>query len=177
MYAIRSYYAAGKFSGTEFFTHLLPFTLGVTALIVVSALLLLGWLRLRRWIRPRFLFLPPALALILALTIGGLTLRGDFFFAFSQFRILVGGKEEAARVTLAHQIYAAYRRFDASQEQRLIDRARAYAAPVDAAAKAYALDPDLLCGLAATESVITSYSIHYTKLYEETSCREACPKS
>ena len=145
-------YAAGRFSGTEFFSHLLPFTLGVTGLIVVSALLLLGWLQLRRWIRPRFLFLPPALALALALTIGGLTLRGDFFFAFSQFRILVGGKEEAARVTLTHQIYAAYRRLDAVQEQVLIDRARAYTDPVDAAANAYGLDPDLLRGLAATES-------------------------
>ncbi len=145
-------YAAGKFSGTEFFSHLLPFTLGVTALIVVTALLLMGWLRLRRWIRPRFLFLPPALALALALIIGGLTLRGDFYFAFSQFRILVGGKEEAARVTLTHQIYAAYRRLDATQEQTLIDRARAYAAYLDDAAKAYAIDPDLLCGLAATES-------------------------
>ncbi|MGE4559932.1 MAG: transglycosylase, partial [Desulfobulbus sp.] len=145
-------YAAGKFSGTEFFYHLLPFTLGVTGLIVLTALLLMGWLRLRRWIRPRFLFLPPALALALALTIGGLTLRGDFFFAFSQFRILVGGKEEAARVTLTHQVFAAYRRLDASQEQLLIDRSRAYADPVDAAAKAYELDPDLMRGLAATES-------------------------
>ncbi|MDD2467191.1 MAG: transglycosylase SLT domain-containing protein [Desulfobulbus sp.] len=145
-------YAAGKFSGTEFFSHLLPFTLGVTGLIGTTALLLLGWFRLRRWIRPRFLFLPPALALLLALSIGGLTLRGDFFFAFSQFRILVGGKEEAARATLTHQIFAAYRRLDATQEQRLLDRARAYSDPLDAAAQAYALDPDLLCGLAATES-------------------------
>ncbi|MGD9949063.1 MAG: transglycosylase SLT domain-containing protein [Desulfobulbus sp.] len=145
-------YAAGKFSGTEFFSHLLPFTLGVTGLIVVTALLLLGWFRLRRWIRPRFLFLPPALALALALTIGGLTLRGDFFFAFCQFRILVGGKEEAARVTLTHQIYAAYRRLDAAQEQHLIDRARDYTESLDDAAKAYSLDPDLLRGLAATES-------------------------
>ena len=145
-------YAAGKFSGTEFFTHLLPFTLGVTALIVVTATLLLGWLRLRRWVRPRFLFLPPALALVLALSVGGLTLRGDFFFAFSQFRILVGAKEEAARVTLTHQIFAAYRRLDAVQEQILIDRARAYGEPMDEAAESYGLDPDLLRGLAATES-------------------------
>jgi hypothetical protein len=145
-------YAAGSFSGTDFFSHLLPFTLGVAGLIIATSLLLLGWLRLRRWIRPRFLFLPPTMALVLALTIGGLTLRGDFYFAFSQFRTLVGGKEEAARVTLTHQVFAAYRRLDAIQEQQLLDRARAYSEVVDAAAAACQLDPDLLRGLAATES-------------------------
>ena len=145
-------YAAGKFSGTDFFSHLLPFTLGVTCLIIATSLFILGWLRLRQWMLPRFLFLPPALALILALSVGALSLRGDFFFAFSQFRILVGGKEEVARVTLTHQIFAAYRRLVAAQEQLLIDRARDYKTPLDDAARAYDLDPDLLHGLAATES-------------------------
>ncbi len=145
-------YAAGRFSGTEFFSHLLPFTLGVTGLILTAALLLLGWLRLRNWLRPRFFFAPAALALMLALGVGALAIRGDFFFAISQFRILVGGKEEAARVTLTHQVYAAYRRLDSGQEKLLIDRSRAYAEAIDAAAAAYRLEPDLLHGIAATES-------------------------
>jgi hypothetical protein len=145
-------FAAGRFSGTEFFSHLLPFTLGVTGLIVTAALLLLGWLRLRQWIRQRFLLAPAALALLLALGVGGLALRGDFFFAISQFRVLVGGKEEAARVTLTHQVYAAYRRLDNAQEQLLIDRSRDYSEAIDAAAASYRLDPDLLNGIAATES-------------------------
>jgi hypothetical protein len=144
--------AAGRYSGTDFFSHLLPFTLGVTGLILIATLLLLGWLRLRRWLHQRFVFAPAALAIVLALGVGSLALRGEFFFAISQFRILVGGKEEAARVTLTHQVYAAYRRLDNVQEQQLVDRSRAYTGAIDAAATSYQLDPDLLHGIAATES-------------------------
>lgn len=96
--------------------------------------------------------MPALLALILAVMIGTLSLRADCFMAINQFRILVGGKEEAARVTLTHQIFAAYRRFDLAKEQQLIERAPAFAEAIDAAAALYRLDADLLRGLAATES-------------------------
>jgi hypothetical protein len=145
-------FAAGRFSGSNFFAHLLPFTLGVGGVILLLALLILGWLRLRRWLGQRWPFMPAALALMLALVIGTLSLRGDFFLAVNQFRILVGGKEEAARVTLTHQIFAAYRRLESTPEQQLIDRSPAFATAIDAAAAHYRLDPDLLRGLAATES-------------------------
>lgn len=145
-------FAAGRFSGSNFFAHLLPFTLGVGGVILVLALLILGWLRLRRWLGQRWPFMPAALALMLALVIGTLSLRGDFFLAVNQFRILVGGKEEAARVTLTHQVFAAYRRLESTPEQQLIDRSPAFATAIDAAAAHYRLDPDLLRGLAATES-------------------------
>lgn len=144
--------AAARFSGSDFFAHLLPFTLGVGAVIVLLALLILAWLRLRRWMQPRWPFMPAVLALLLAMLFGTLTLRGDFFLAVNQFRILVGGKEEAARVTLTHQIFAAYRRLDHAQEQQLLDRAPTFAAAIDDAAALYRLDPDLLRGLAAAES-------------------------
>jgi len=100
-------YAAARFSGSQFFSHLLPFTLGVLGLIVVIALLLIGWLRLRRWLGEKKLYLPAVLAVLLALASGVMTVRGDFLFAFSQFRILIGGKEEASRVNLTHQVFAA----------------------------------------------------------------------
>jgi hypothetical protein len=35
----------------------------------------------------------------IALIIGGFALKGDFFYAFGQFRIMLGGKEEAGRIT------------------------------------------------------------------------------
>lgn len=145
-------HAASRFSGTHLLSHLLPFTLGVLGLILAAALLLIGWLRLRRWLWQKGVFLPAALSLTIALVIGGFALKGDFFFAFSHFRILVGGKEEAGRVTLAHQVYASYRRQDSAQLQQLIERAKPYSADIDAAAQAFALDPDLLHGIAATES-------------------------
>ena len=145
-------YAAARFSGSQFFSHLLPFTLGVLGLIVVIALLLIGWLRLRRWLGEKKLYLPAVLAVLLALASGVMTVRGDFLFAFSQFRILIGGKEEASRVNLTHQVFAAYRRFDAAQLRQLIERAKPYSPAIEAAAEAFDLDPDLLHGLAATES-------------------------
>jgi len=143
---------AARFSGTRFFSHLLPFTLGILGLIVAVALLLLGWLRLRRWLQRHALFLPAAIALTLALIAGALTLKGDFFFAFNQFRILVGGKEAAGRATLTHQVFAAYRRLDTAQLRQLIDRAKPYSPAIDAAAEAFDLDPALLHGIAAAES-------------------------
>jgi hypothetical protein len=126
--------------------------LWVIGLIVTAALLLIGWMWLRRRLRKKYFFLPATLALALALIIGGFGLKGDFFWAFGQFRILVGGKEEAGRVTLAHQVYAAYRRQVPAQMQQLIDRAKAYTKDIDAAAQAFDLDPDLLHGIAAAES-------------------------
>ncbi|MDR2550367.1 MAG: lytic transglycosylase domain-containing protein [Desulfobulbus sp.] len=145
-------YAAAKFSGTGFFSHLLPFTLGVLGLILTGALLLIGWMRLRSWLQQKKMFLPALIALALALVAGIMTLRGDFFFAFNQFRILVGGKEEAGRATLAHQVFAAYRRLDTAQLRQLIDRAKPFDREIDAAASAFGLDPDLLHGIAAAES-------------------------
>lgn len=144
--------AAGRFSGSDLFAHLLPFTLGVGAMILVLALFIVAWLRLRRWLQPRWPFMPAVLAFILAVVIGAISLRGDCLLAMNQFRILVGGKEEAARVSLTHQIFAAYRRFDLAKEQQLLERAPAFIAAIDEAAALYKLDPDLLRGLAATES-------------------------
>jgi soluble lytic murein transglycosylase-like protein len=145
-------FAANKFTGTRFFSHLLPFTLGVLALIIAAALLLTGWLRVRRWLQTTSQLLPPAIALAIALTVGGFALQGHFSWAFGHFRTLIGGKEEASRVTLAHQVFAAYRRADPGQLHQLITRAQSYRQDIDAAAEAFALDPDLLHGIAATES-------------------------
>ena len=145
-------FAANRFSGTRFFTSLLPFALGVLGLIVTTALLLSGWLRLRRWLQAKSLLLPAALALTLVLIVGGFALHGQFFWAFGHFRTLVGGKEEAGRVTLAHQVFAAYRRYNPSQLQQMIDRSRPYSQDIDTAARAFDLDPDLLHGIAAAES-------------------------
>lgn len=145
-------YAANRFSGTRFFTSLLPFALGVLGLVVTVALLLTGWLRLRRWLQIKSPLLPPALALGLALVTGGCIFQGQFSWAFGHFRTLVGGKEEAARVTLAHQVFAAYRRCDPGQLQQLLARAQPYRHDIDMAAEAFHLDPDLLSGVAAAES-------------------------
>ena len=145
-------WAAERFAGASFFNSLLPFALGVFGLMLLFALLLFGWLRLRAWLLPRARFLPAALALGCVLVVGALVVQGHLYWAFGHFRTLVGGRVEAARVTLRHQVFAAYRRQDTTQMQTLITRSLPYAAAIEEAARAFSLDPDLLLGVAATES-------------------------
>lgn len=144
--------AAERFSGTRFFTSLLPFALGVFGLVVVTSLSLFAWLRLRRWLLGRSPWLPSALAIACVAGVGVLVVQGQFYWAFGHFRTLVGGRAEAGRVTLTHQVFAAYRRFDPAQLHTLIARAQPYTKDIDQAAAAFGLDPDLLHGVAATES-------------------------
>ena len=144
--------AAERFSGTRFFTSLLPFALGVFGLVVVTSLSLFAWLRLRRWLLARSPWLPSALAVACVAGVGVLVVQGQFYWAFGHFRTLVGGRAEAGRVTLTHQVFAAYRRLDPAQLHTLIARAQPYTRDIDQAAAAFGLDPDLLLGVAATES-------------------------
>jgi len=145
-------YSASWFSGTRFFTSLLPFAIGVLALIVAAAVLLIGWWKLRKWLQGRAAILSPILALSFALVIGWFVMQNHFAQAFGHFRLLVGGKQEAGRVTLAHQVYAAYRRYDRGQLQQIVDRAKEYNPVIIEAAKVFDIDPNLLQGVAATES-------------------------
>jgi sorbitol-specific phosphotransferase system component IIC len=145
-------YSAGWFSGTRFFSSLLPFAFGVLALIIAAAVLLIGWWKLRRWLQGRSAILSPILAVSFALVIGWFVMQNSFAQAFGHFRLLVGGKQEASRVTLAHQVYAAYRRYDPAQLLKMVDRAEAYNPAIAEAAKAFDIDPNLLQGIAAAES-------------------------
>ncbi len=145
-------YSANWFSGTRFFTSLLPFAIGVLCLIVAAAVLLIGWWKLRRWLQGRAAILAPVLAVCLALLIGWFVMQNQFTQAFGHFRMLVGGKQEASRITLAHQVYAAYRRYDQAQLLKMVNRAEAYNPAIEEAAKEFDIDPNLLQGIAATES-------------------------
>jgi hypothetical protein len=149
-------YAANRLSGTSFFTSLLPFAGGILGLIVLTAILLSGWQNLRKRLQNRSLILPPAIALGLAVMIGCFAMQDRFTRAFGYYRTLVGGKQEAERVTLTHQVYAAYRRLNTGQIQIMIDRAAPYLPAIEEAAAVYAIDIDLLKGLAATESSFLS---------------------
>lgn len=145
-------YSANWFSGSRFFTSLLPFAIGVLGLIIAAALLLIAWWKLRKWLQARAVLLVPALAISFALVIGWFVLQNHFTQAISHFRLLVGGKQEAGRVTMAHQVYAAYRRYDSGQLLKLVHRAEPYNPVIAEAAKIFDIDFNLLQGLAATES-------------------------
>lgn len=145
-------YAADRFAGTSLFSNLLPFAAGVLGFILAAALLLLGWWKLRLWLNSKTAWLSPALSIALALGIGWCVAQNRFAQAFRYYRTLVGATAEAERLTIAHQVYASYRRATPGQLQPLIDRAALYTPEIQAAADAFGMDRDLLYGVAATES-------------------------
>lgn len=145
-------YSANWFSGSHFFSNLLPFALGVLALILVAALLLLGWWKLRKYCQRKSIYAAPVIASCLALVMLWFSMQDSFIQGLAHYRTLVGGKSEASKVTLAHQVYAAYRRLDQAQLQLLVQRAQSYSGDIQDAAKTFKLDEQLLAGIAATES-------------------------
>jgi Transglycosylase SLT domain len=145
-------YSAGWFSGTRFFASLLPFAVFTLGLIVLTAVLLIGWWQLRKRLQQLWPPLSSVVAVVFALGIVSVMLLGRFNHGFENFRNLVGGRQEDRRITLAHQVYAAYRRSDTVQLQKMIDRAQQYAPVIREAARAFDVDVNLLEGIAAAES-------------------------
>lgn len=144
--------SASSFSGSGFFGSLLPFAAGVALWMVLCAVVLLSWLKWRGWLKDRMATLPAALAFCMAIGLLWFVFHDGYIPVFSHFRGLVGGKQQAARVTLAHQVYAAYRRHSQSQLLKMIQRAEPFAVDIRQAAKIFAVDEHLLYGIAATES-------------------------
>jgi len=144
--------AAERFSGMSFFGNLLPFAVGVTLLVVVTAVLLLVWSRLRRRLSQVWQLLPVMLSLGLAANCLWFVFHDGYAPVFTHFRTLVGGKQQAERVTLEHQVYAAYRRYDVNLLQAMIRRAESFRADIEDAAEVFDVDVDLLQGVAAAES-------------------------
>jgi hypothetical protein len=145
-------YSAEIFTGTRFFANLLPFAFGILLLVLLAALFLLGWWRLRQWLRLKAEILAPAVAASLAVVIGWISVQDNFALAYGHFRTLVGGRAEAGRITLAHQVYAAYRRHNTRDLQKMLARAAVFKPAIEAAAEAFDVDVNILHGIAAAES-------------------------
>ena len=143
---------ADWFVGAEMWRHLLPFAAAVLALAVVVGGLLWGWVKLRPPLAARFAWAP----LLVALVAAGAAARFALLPAFSrdvrQLQALVGGQAAAERAAIAHQVFAAYRRAERVALQRLFERGQPFAPAIGEAATMFAVDADLLTGLAAVES-------------------------
>lgn len=145
-------YSADRFTGTSFFGSLLPFAFGVLILVLLAVVFVLGWWRLRQWLHLKAEVLTPVIAACLAVLIGWFSVQDNFAMAYGHFRTLVGGKKEAGRITLAHQVYAAYRRYGTRDLQKMLVRARSFTPAIEAAAEAFDVDANILHGIAAAES-------------------------
>ena len=108
-------HSASRFSGTSFWNNLLPFAIGILGLIVTASIFLIGWWKLKKWLSLHSEFLSPTLSLVLMLLISWLVTHDQVTLTYGHFRTLVGGKAEAGRRTISHQVYAAYRRHDSAQ--------------------------------------------------------------
>lgn len=145
-------YSASWFSGTSFFGSLLPFAAGILGLALITAVWLIGWLKLRKWLNTKASVVLPIVSVSFALLIGWFIIQDKFTLAYGSFRTLVGGKQEASRVTLAHQVYAAYRRYNSAQLLKMVTRAQEYQQAIEDAADIFDIDQNLLRGVAAAES-------------------------
>lgn len=144
--------SASTFSGSGFFGSLLPFAAGVAIWVMVCAVILLFWLKWRGRLKAKLAMLPAGLAFCLAIGVLWFVFHDGYIPVFTHFRGLVGGKQQAAETTLAHQVYAAYRRHNQAQLLKMIQRAEPFAADIRLAAKTFAVDEYLLSGIAAAES-------------------------
>lgn len=143
---------SARFSGTSFFGDLLPFAGGILILMLLASVFVLGWWRLRKRFNAEKSRWIPVMALVVAALPGWYVMQDGFGAAYANFRLLVGGSGEAGRLTLAHQVYAGYRRFETLQVLKLIARKQTFDGVISEAALAFDLDPHLLQGIAAAES-------------------------
>ncbi|GKS69422.1 transglycosylase SLT domain-containing protein [Nitrosomonas sp. PY1] len=145
-------HSASRLSGTSFWNNLLPFAVGILGLIVTASIFLVGWWKLKKWLNQHSEFLSPTLSLALMLMVSWLITHDQVTLAYGHFRTLVGGKAEVGRITISHQVYAAYRRHDSAQLQKMIDRSQEFRRAIEEAARSFNIDVNLLRGIAATES-------------------------
>ena len=131
---------------------LLPFAGGVLVVGIVAAAALRGWLALRPRLARGHARLPAVAAVVAALLSLWLASGPTFHGELASLRLLVGGRTETERMTLAHQVYAAYRRADLAALLRVLERARVYEPTVLEAAAASGVDAEVLMGVGAAES-------------------------
>jgi soluble lytic murein transglycosylase-like protein len=131
---------------------LVAFSGGVLALALITAAALRGWLAVRGRLARRGATWPAVVAVGAAALAVWLATGASFERQVASLRGFVGGRAETQRMTVAHQVYAAYRRSDLAELARVLERARVYEPTVVEAATAFGVDPEVLMGVGAAES-------------------------
>jgi len=144
--------AAARLSGVDLWRSLVPFAAVVLALALGLGAAIWLWLVARAPLRRRRAWLPMLAAATLASGIVWLCSGPAFESDTAALRALLGGRAEAERRALAHQAFAAYRRTPPEAWKRMLERAAPFEAEVRRAAAAFAVDAEILMGVAAAES-------------------------
>jgi hypothetical protein len=125
------------------------FAVGIAGIALGSALLVVPLERLRhRAGRGGRHALNAALVGALAATLW----QGRPEAAWHGLRELLAGERATQVRVIRHQIYAAYRRMDLEGQRKILERAEVFVPTVEQAARAFGVDPELMVGIAASES-------------------------
>ena len=133
-------------------TRLVAVAVLVLGLGVVCASALRAWVALRRRLATRAAVLPAMIGLGMAGGAIWAATRPAFQADVARLRLWLGGSVEAQRTTLAHQVYAAYRRAEPAELRVVLERARAYEPTVLEAAAAFGVDGEVMMGIGSAES-------------------------
>lgn len=117
--------------------------------IVLGVALAVGVDRLRSGIRPASRL---AVDLLLVGALAGLATTSSPRRTLARLNEIVAGERATQERVIRHQVWAAYRRMDRKEMVKLLARGDGYAAVVESAARGFDVDPELLMGVAATES-------------------------
>ena len=143
---------AERLAGPSFWSHLLPFVLVVLGIGTFTVAILRGWILARHVVAETRPHIPAVLAVLLALVSLYATSQPPYQRSVASLRAWLGGRWIVQQETIAHQVYASYRRTDLHAFEVMWDRAQPYEAFVTEAAHTFDLDPELLMGVAAAES-------------------------
>lgn len=143
---------ADWFIGSGLWRNLLPFAAAVLGLAVLTGIAIRAWLAVRVPLAERWAPAPAAAALVTAAAAVWFAFQPAFWSDVHHLQALIGGQAAAERAAIAHQVYAAYRRTDRINQQRMLERSQPYEPAVEEAAALFDLEPALLMGIAATES-------------------------
>lgn len=127
---------------------------GGTVVVLTGVLSACGWLwwRFRKCAENVWEYLPLTCAGVLAVGAVWGAHQPKVEREVAALRQTLGGAAEAERRTIAHQVYAAYRRSDLSEVATILERARVFEPTIYEAAAAFGVDAEVLVGIGFAES-------------------------